>query len=236
MEAYLNYSIRHTSLRLELVKGSGRPKFIYAGKPLLVEAAAKEYLRDQNWWVVRGEEASLFLSVLSANITDSFFAEVCRNYIGNKAKALIKNIENLCQQSLSRGILSQEHISSATDFLCKYYSSLEDHERIEHIARKVASLSANNQLILVKAYRAIGYFTKGIPDLFAVKNGEFMFAEVKSEGDALRPEQYTFAETILPEAPEGFHVIRVLGQTGGNIAMLANPADQAGKIGSAKAL
>ena len=79
----------------------------------------------------------------------------------------------------------------------------------------------------MRVYQTIGYFTKSIPDLFAVKNGEFMFVGVESEGGALRPEQYIFAEAVLLEVLSGFHVIRVLGQTGGRLVNPTNPADKA---------
>ena len=220
-----SYAIRHLTLRLEAVVGSGRPRFTIGGKTLVVEAAAKEYLRSQGWWVLRGDEASLFLAVLSANFADSFFAKVCLNYVGANAPALIAKLDALCRESVNSGKLSAAHLDAAGDFLSRYYASPSDHRKFRRLATEIGGLSPHDQLALVKVYKAIGYFTKGIPDLFAVKAGEFMFVEVKSEGDALRPEQYVFAEAVLPEVETGFQVLRVISTTGGRSSQLANPAD-----------
>ncbi len=54
--AHHSYAIRHLTLRLDAVTGLGRPRFRIGGKTLVVEAAAREYLRGQDWWVVRGDE------------------------------------------------------------------------------------------------------------------------------------------------------------------------------------
>ena len=66
-----SYQLPHVTIHLAPSGGSGRPRFLVNGKELLVEAAAKEYLRSHGWWVIRGNEASLFLAVLSANFADS---------------------------------------------------------------------------------------------------------------------------------------------------------------------
>lgn len=229
MNPYIKYEITHTSLRLEMVKVGSRSRFIFAEKPFVVEAAAKEYLISQGWWVVRGEEISVFFAMLSANFGGSFFADVCKNYVGDEATALMAQIKNLCEASIHNGILSEEHINLSVSFMCKYYKSEAGHRRAKLYGKKVAELSPTHQLALLGLYRDVGYFTKGIPDLFATKDSEFVFYEVKSEGDSLRPEQYVFAEALLPRLPGSFQVVRVLGEKGGHLHLLSNPADRACK-------
>lgn len=209
-----------------MVKVDSRPRFIFAEKPLLVEAAAKEYLRSQGWWVVRGEEISVFFAMLSANFGSSFFADVCKSHVGDEAAALMAQIQNVCEASIQDGILSEDHINLSVSFMCRYYKNEADHRRARLYGKKVAELSPTHQLALLGLYRDVGYFTKGIPDLFATKGSGFVFYEVKSEGDSLRSEQYVFAEALLPRLPGSFQVIRVLGEKGGQLHLLSNPADR----------
>ncbi len=150
---------------------------------------------------------------------------MCLNYVGPNVPDLIAELDDLCRESLNTGGLSPAHLNAAADFLCRYYTSPSDHGKFRRLATEVGSLSPHDQLALINVYKAIGYFTKGIPDLFAVRAGEFMFMEVKSEGDALRPEQSVFAEALLPEVETGFQVLRILSTTGGRTSPLANPAD-----------
>ncbi len=225
MEAH-SYTIPHLTLRLEPAGEAGRRKYLIDGKALVVEAAAKQYLRSEGWWVLRGDEASLFLAVLSANFANSFFAAVCVNYVGPEAPRLIDALETKCQTSLRSGDVSSDHLAAAADFLCRYYSSVGDQRKFRRLANLVTTLPPSAQIGLLRVYRAIGYFTKGIPDLFAIRPGRFVFFEVKSEGDALRPEQYIFAEAVLREVESAFQILRVLAITEGSSTQLLNPADR----------
>jgi hypothetical protein len=219
------YSLPHVTIMLPLSAKTGRPKFVVDGKEMVVEAAAKEYLRTLGWWVISGQEASLFLAAMSSNFRNSFFASVLTNYIGTETPMLVERLDRLFEQSTKERFISAEHLSTAVDLLCRYYSSERDHRRFRRLAAAIGKLSPVDQIGLLKVYRYIGYFTKGIPDLFAIKSGEFIFTEVKSENDALRPEQYFFAETLLRELGTGFQVIRVLDAFRDHKSALANPAD-----------
>ena len=221
-----SYAIPHLTLRLEVALDGGRKKYLVDGKAYAVEAAAKQYLRSEGWWVLAGTEASLFFAVLSANFGNSFFAGVCSNYVGPEAPRLIEALESKCQGSLRSGSLSAEHAAAAADFLCRYYSSVGDQRKFRRLADLMVSQTSSTQIGLLRVYRAIGYFTKGIPDLFAITTTRCIFFEVKSEGDALRPEQYIFAEAVLREIPSAFQLIRVLGTAEASARQLLNPADR----------
>jgi hypothetical protein len=210
MESH-TYVIPHMTVRVEVALDAGRRKYLVDGKPFVVEAAAKQYLRSHGWWVLAGTEASLFFAVLSANFGGSFFADVCSNYIGPDAPHLIEALESRC----------------SADFLCRYYSGVSDQRKFRRLADLVMSQASSTQIGLLRVYRTIGYFTKGIPDLFAITASGCSFFEVKSENDALRPEQYIFAETILREVPSAFQIMRVLGTSEGSAQQLLNPADRA---------
>jgi hypothetical protein len=221
-----SYAIPHLTLRLEVALEGGRKKYLVNGKPYAVEAAAKQYLRSEGWWVLAGAEASLFLAVLSANFGNSFFAGVCSNYVGPEAPRLIEALESKCQASLQSGALAAEHASAAADFLCRYYSSVGDQRKFRRLAELMLSPTSTAQMGLLRVYRTIGYFTKGIPDLFAITTTHCIFFEVKSENDALRPEQYIFAETVLREMPSAFQLIRILGAAEASARQLLKPADR----------
>jgi len=225
MESH-TYAIPHLTLRFEAAAEAGRKKYLVDGKPFAVEGAAKQSLRPEGWWVLAGTEASLFLAVLSANFANSFFAAVSANYVGPDAPRLIEALETKCQASLRSGALSSDHLAAATDFLCHYYAGAGDQRKFRRLAELLATQSPAVQTGLLRVYRAIGYFTKGIPDLFAIKPREFIFFEVKSENDALRPEQYIFAEAVLREIPAAFQVLRILATTEGSPQQLLNPADR----------
>jgi hypothetical protein len=210
---------------LPVAAGPGRRRFVINGKDMTVEAAAKEYLRTLGWWVVPGQEASLFFAVMSSNFHDSFFASVLANYVGPETPAMVERLDRLCEEAARDGRLAPEHLTAAADLLCKYYSSDGDHRRFRRLAAEVGTLAPVDQLGLLKVYKHIGYFTKGIPDLFAIRPGAFRFSEVKSAGDAVRPEQYFFAEALLRETGDGFQVIRILDSSRDHKAALANPAD-----------
>jgi hypothetical protein len=226
MESH-TYVIPHMTVRVEVALDAGRRKYLVDGKPFVVEAAAKQYLRSHGWWVLAGTEASLFFAVLSANFGGSFFADVCSNYIGPDAPHLIEALESRCSASLQSGALTPEHTAAAADFLCRYYSGVSDQRKFRRLADLVMSQASSTQIGLLRVYRTIGYFTKGIPDLFAITASGCSFFEVKSENDALRPEQYIFAETILREVPSAFQIMRVLGTSEGSAQQLLNPADRA---------
>jgi hypothetical protein len=224
-EQQFAYSLPHVTIKLPSAEKPGRPRFSVGGKELVVEAAAKEYLRGLGWWVVPGQEASLFLAILACNFQDSFFASVIANYVGADAPTMVARLGQLCERSLVDRRVSAEQLSAAADLLCRYYASESDHRRFRRLATEVGSLPHEEQLGLLKTYKYIGYFTKGIPDLFAIRSGEFVFVEVKSAGDALRPEQYFFAEVLLREVGKGFQVVRILDSGRDHRAALANPAD-----------
>ncbi len=219
------YSLPHVTILLPAAPRTRRQRFLVAGKELVVEAAAKEYLRAAGWWVVPGQEASLFLAVLACNFQDSFFGSVVSNYVGADASALIDQLAHLAERALAESSVHPEHLSAAADLLCRYYASDGDHRRFRRLAAEIGLLPQSEQIGLLRAYRHIGYFTKGIPDLFAVKAGQFRFVEVKSVGDALRSEQYFFAEVLLKEVGHGFQVVRILDSDRDHRAELANPAD-----------
>lgn len=222
----IGYTIPHTSLRAEIVRDGRRIKFIIDGKELAVEAAAKLYLRERGWWVVAGAKISFLLSILSANFRNSFVFDVLENYVGADVSMLAQQIEGHCEETLNARRIGKEHLEAAVSFMCRYYRSESDHKKARLWGRKLSELTPAHQIALVSLYREIGYFTKGIPDLFATKDGEFVFFEVKSEGDALRAEQYIFAEAILSRMANSFHVLRVLGLEGGKYHSLANPSDK----------
>jgi hypothetical protein len=96
---------------------------------------------------------------------------------------------------------------------------------MQKIAEFCTTLPTESLIGLIRMHRSLGYITKGIPDLFAARPKEFLFVEVKSEGDALRAEQYVFFEALAREAPSGFLVLRVLGLTEGGRDLLRNPND-----------
>lgn len=220
------YTIPHTTIRLAMVRERNRPRFMVDGEKLGVEAAAKEYLRSKGWWVVEGSKISLFLSMLSANFGDSFFAQVCRNWIGEDADRLIADLRRHCEATISTGRISDQHMQTAITFMRRYDGSESGHKKASLWASRLQSLPAPQQMVLIEVYKAIGYFTKGIPDLFATKDNKFVYYEVKSEGDALRAEQYVFAEALLPRLPGSFQVLRVLDKDSDTLGALANPADK----------
>jgi hypothetical protein len=220
-----SYSIPYLTLRFPLEESSH--KFIIGNKSLEAKATAKEYLRGKGWWVTAGDDGILFFSVLSANFRQSYFAEVCKNYIGPNATELLNNLDLMCVSSLSSGHVSTDHLQAAADFLCRYYSGVNDQRNMRKIADFCATLPTDQVLGLIKMHRSLRYFTRGIPTLFAARSKAFLFVEVKTETGTLRSEQYIFIEALAREVKNGLLVLRILPLNGGGADQLRNPADAA---------
>lgn len=212
MAGAVRYSIPHIVFRSEVCQNdSRRPLYLVEGKSLRVEEYASHMLTNAGWSVFKGDDAHLFFSVLSCNFKDSFFREVCGNWIGASAEERIVQINTAVKDSLASGKLQAGLIEEAEDMLLKYYASYPPKQVIYNVLSKhVRSMDHCLLLRLIAFYRRSGYKTKGAPDLFAVSGGSYWFIEVKSESDSLSAAQYEFFEGYLTSVGQNILVLRVI--------------------------
>ena len=108
------------------------------------------------------------------------------------------HLEIAASKFIANKTLDPHLVEEAKDMLLSYYSTYPLKKSVHTaIANYVQSFEQNLVLSLLKFYRKSGYKTKGAPDLFATKNGSFLFIEVKSHTDSLSSAQYEFFEGYL---------------------------------------
>jgi hypothetical protein len=204
------YALRHITLQVPAADRTNRPRFVFGGRDLVVEKIAIEYFRGEGWWVIKGDDAHLFFSFLSANFKNSFFYDVCAGYVGEQMSELFQSLRKKTDAAIKSGMIEDGHLEQAADFICHYYKSPSDHSRFRKLAKLLSSVGQQKLIGLLRMYGQVGYTTKGSPDLFMAKPGSFQFVEVKSPSDALRSEQYDFIERFLMLVSEDMLIFRVL--------------------------
>ena len=214
MPGAVPYAIPHIVVRAPTEQGGHTRLYQVDGKLLRVEQYASHFLRNAGWSVVKGDDAHLFLSVLSCNFKDSFFREVCRNWVGASAEERIARIDAAVTCSLAAGKLQAGLVDEAEAMLLKYYASYPPKQAVHAtVAKHVRSMDQGLVLRLIAFYRGAGYTTKGAPDLFAASGGSFWFVEVKSQKDSLSAAQYEFFEGYLTSVAQHILVLRVVPVT-----------------------
>lgn len=204
------YALRHITLQIPAAARTNRPRFVFGERDLVVEKVAIEYFRGEGWWVIKGDDAHLFFSFLSANFKNSFFYDVCSGYVGEQISEFFQALRKKTDTAINSGMIEEGHLEQAADFICQYYKSPSDHSRFRKLAKLLSSVGQQKMVGLLRMYSQVGYTTKGSPDLFMVKQGSFQFVEVKSPGDALRSEQYDFIERFQMLVSNDILIFRVL--------------------------
>jgi len=204
------YALRHITLKVPAADRTTRPRYVFKGRELVVEKIAIEYFRSEGWWVIKGDDAHLFFSFLSANFKNSFFYDVCTGYVGERMTEFFQILRKKADKAIKSGMIEDGHLEQAADFICHYYKSPSDHSRFRKLAELLSSVRQQKIIGLLRMYSQAGYTTKGSPDLFMAKPGSFQFVEVKSPSDALRSEQYDFIERFLMLVSEDMLIFRVL--------------------------
>jgi hypothetical protein len=204
------YALRHITLQVPAADRTNRPRFVFGDRELVVEKIAAEYFRGEGWWVIKGDDAHLFFSFFSANFKNSFFYDVCAGYVGEQMSEFFQSLRKKTDAAIKSGIIENDHLEQAADFICHYYKSPSDHSRFRKLAKLLSSIGQQKLIGLLRMYSQIGYTTKGSPDLFMAKPGLLRFVEVKSPSDALRAEQYDFIERFLMLVSEDMLIFRVL--------------------------
>ncbi len=182
---------------------------------MTVESYAKEVFKKEGYNVFKGSDVNLFFSVLSYNFEDSFFFQVSKNYLGNGAEYQLAQLDAAVQESLRQSLVSSRLLDLAEAFFMRYYSTYEPKRRIHRdLTQELRQANAGILINIVRVYRSMGYTIKGVPDLFLIRNGEFKFVEVKSEKDALRPEQYEYFERFIRVVGPNVELLRILPRKG----------------------
>lgn len=207
----VQYAIPHIVIRARIQQNDKKILYPLAGKLVRVEEYARYLLQHAGWFIYKGDDAHLFFSVLSCNFKDSFFRDVCRNWVGPSAEKQIERLDAAASKSISEGILDPQLIDEAEQILLKYYSSYPPKRTIhKNLAQHTRSIEHSLLLKLLSFYRNAGYTTKGAPDLFATNNGSFRFVEVKSHTDSLSSAQYDFFEGYLTSVSNNIFVLRIV--------------------------
>ena len=205
------YTVPHISIKARQVTKSKQLRFVVNDKHVKVEQLAAKFFKKNGFEVFVGEDAHLFFSVLSYKLKDSFFHDVCKNWVGADAQKLLDELDTCVSECLRTGHVDRELIAQAGHLLDKYYASYKPKQRVHSsIAALVRQFRDEDLLRLLKLYRMAGYTTKGAPDLFIVRAADFAFVEVKSVNYSLRPEQYAFLEALTRTVGQNVCVLRVL--------------------------
>ncbi len=207
----VQYAIPYIVIRARVKQNDKKILYPLAGKLVRVEEYASHLLQHVGWSIYKGDDAHLFFSVLSCNFKDSFFRDVCRNWVGPSAEKRIVELDAAVTKSINDGVLAPQLIDKAEQMLQKYYSSYPPKQIIhKNIAKHTRFVDQGLLLKLLRFYRNVGYTTKGAPDLFAANNGSFCFVEVKSHTDSLSPAQCDFFEGYLTSVSENIFVLRIV--------------------------
>jgi hypothetical protein len=207
----VQYAIPHIVARAHVQQKGKKPLYPLEGKLVRVEEYASYLLQQAGWTVYKGDDAHLFFSVFSCNFKDSFFREVCRNWVGPTAEDRIARLDAAVSQSIANHALDPHLIEEAEEMLLNYYSTYPPKRAVHTaIAQHIRSFDHGLLLKLLRFYRTAGYKTKGAPDLFLASNGSFCFVEVKSHTDSLSSEQYDFFEGYLTSVSDNILVLRVM--------------------------
>ena len=211
MTAAIPYAIPHIVLRAPSQQGRDRPLYLANDTFVRVEQFASRVLASAGWSVVKGDDAHLFFSVLSCNFKDSFFRQVCRNWVGASAEERIARIDAMVATSLDAGKPHERLVEETEDLLLNYYATYPP-KRVVHsaMARHVRNMDESLLLRLIAFYRSSGYTTAGAPDLFAASGSSFWFVEVKSLNDSLSAIQYEYFEGYLTSVAQNIVVMRVI--------------------------
>ncbi len=205
------YAISHIAIKSRQVVRDKRPFFLLEGELLKVEDFSQRLFERDGYRVFSGDDAHLFFSILSFNFRDSFFYEVCKNWVGHDAEIHLGALETAVSKCLDQCHVTEELIREAGVILNKYYAAYPPKQAV-HLAIGELTRTFNPELLLnlLRFYRATGYTTKGAPDLFIIRDSDFWFVEVKSQNDSLSPEQYDFFEGFIKMVGENILVLRLL--------------------------
>lgn len=207
----LEYAIPHVLVRAEVRQEGNRTLYAVAGRLVRVEQYAGHLLQQAGWSVYKGDDAHLFFSVLSCNFKDSFFREVCQNWVGPTAEDRIARLDAAVSKSIAEGALAPDLINEAEQVLLRYYSGYPPKRSVHAaLAKHARSFEEGLLLKVLRFYPAAGYTTKGAPDLFAARDGSFRLVEVKSHTDSLSSAQYDFFEGYLTCVSDNILVLRVV--------------------------
>jgi hypothetical protein len=211
----VGFAIPHMVVRAQVRAEGNRTLYPVGGDVVRVEEYAAHLLRNAGFSVYKGDDAHLFFSVLSCNFKDSFFREVCRNIVGDRAEERIARLDGAVSQAISNGVFDEGMIDEAEGLLLRYYESYQP-ERDVHVAlaNHMRAFDRGILLRLAKFYRRTGYTTKGAPDLFAVSGEFFVFVEVKSHTDSLSAAQYDFLQGYVTSVGNNILVLRVVPGNG----------------------
>jgi tetratricopeptide (TPR) repeat protein len=205
------YAIPHLTLWAESVSGPSRPMFRTDNGSVTVEEVARRLFLYNGFEVFHGTDAHFFLSLMASNFHDSFLVQVLQNYLGNSAQELLTPLEPLATASLAQGAFVPGHLEAAARVLHRYYLNYEPKQRLyQQLFPSLQLLDGPSLYRLFVFHRALGYRTKGIPDLFLTCGSWFGWVEVKSIGDTLRVEQYDFIERYLATVGPTIYVLRIL--------------------------
>ena len=207
----ISYSIPHLTVRAPQTLRNSKPAFSIGNAQLSVEHFAQHLLEQNGFKVFKGDDAHLFFSILSVNFKNSFFMEVCRNWVGPNLDSHLSTLEAAVSECLAGSRITEDMIAQAESILMKYYSSYPPKTAIHRaLATELRGLDQHVLLNVLRFYRKAQYTTKGAPDLFVVRPPLFCFVEVKSITDSLRPEQYDFIEGFLEMVGDYILVLRIL--------------------------
>ena len=119
----IQYAIPHVVVRARGQQKGKRTLYPVGGKLVRVEEYASRLLEEAGWSVFKGDDAHLFFSVLSCNFTDSFFRQVCRNWVGPSAEEHIPRLDKAVAHAISTGRVQPALVDEAEAMLLKYYAS-----------------------------------------------------------------------------------------------------------------
>lgn len=214
IEGIVSYAIPHLVVRVPTRPDEQRRLYEVEGRAVRVEQYASHILTNAGWTVVKGDDAHLFFSILSCNFRDSFFREVCGNWVGADAEERIAELNDTVLVSLESGRLHTHLVDQAEAMLLQYYASYSPKQVIHSaIAEQIRSIDQKLLLRVIAFYRRMGYRTKGAPDLFAANRGAFWFIEVKSLRDSLSAAQYEFFEGYLTSVGQNILILRVVPES-----------------------
>ena len=209
----MSYSIPHVTVRAPQTVRNRKPAFSIGDTLLRVEDFAQHLLENNGFKVFKGDDAHLFFSILSVNFKNSFFMDVCRNWVGPDLDKHLATLDAAVSRCLAASCMSEDLIGQAESILMMYYSSYPPKTATHSaLATELRELDRDVLLNVIRFYRKAEYTTKGAPDLFAVRDSSLCFVEVKSKTDSLSAEQYDFFEGFLEMVGNYVLVLRVLPQ------------------------
>lgn len=178
-------------------------------KHVNIEILAKRFFEDNSYLVFLGSDIHLYFSILSYNFKNSFFYDVCKNHLGENSSKYLEKLEKIVNKCINKCKISNNLYKQTNLIIQKYYSKYELKRNLYNdFGKLVVKFDSDLLFKLMMFYKKIGYTTKGIPDLFIVKNNKFAFVEVKSVNDSLSPEQYFFFEEYLETVSDNIYLVR----------------------------